>query len=168
MNRNIRLHCAPLALIFLVLLCVGCATPPATMRLYDGPPQSRAATAVLKIQWNHALIQSIDGTNIQKAHSSGLILKEVEVLPGTHTVAVRYWSGNGSVRSTHSIPLTFPAKAGGNYELFAAPIDEGFGTSFGMAFGGTGRWTAWIIDAQTQKVLAGEPRTAALRWYEPK
>jgi len=57
-------------------------------------------------------------------------------------------------------------KAGGVYELHVAPVDEGLGRALAMGVGAKGHWTAWIIDADTKEVLAGEPRTTPSRWYE--
>jgi hypothetical protein len=166
MRMKIQARLAQLTLLFLVLGCAGCATP--HMRLYDGPARASAETAVLKIQWNplgpSARIESINGKSLQKGRVFAVNLKQVELLPGTHTLEVSYFHGPAS--SINNATLTFTCKAGGLYELHAAPIDEGFGRAFSVAVGGRGHWTAWIIDAESQEILAGEPRTTALRWYE--
>jgi len=166
MRRKIQPQFLYLALISLALICAGCTTP--HMRLYDGPSQSGAETAVLKIQWKlfepSARIQSIDGRPVEKGRAFALNLKEVELLPGAHTLEVSYFDGN--IRSTNNATLTFTCKAGGIYELHVAPVDEGFGHALAVGAGGQGHWTAWIIDTDTVEVLAGDSRTAPLRWYE--
>jgi hypothetical protein len=73
---------------------------------------------------------------------------------------------NGGTTSISNIPLAFTCNAGGIYELHVAPIDEGLGGVVSVAAGGQGHWTAWIMDADTKEILAGKPRTTALRWYE--
>jgi hypothetical protein len=155
-----------LGLIFFVLGCAGCTT--ANKRLYEGPPRERAGVAVLKIQWNamgdSARIETIDGKPVEKGRAFALNIREAELLPGGHTLEVSYF--NGGNRSIDNLPLAFTCKAGDVYELHVAPIDEGFGSSIAVAAGGKGHWTAWIMDSDTKKVLAGIPRTTALRWYE--
>jgi hypothetical protein len=155
-----------LALILLALGCAGCTT--ANKRLYEGPPRERAGVAVLKVQWkatgHSARIETIDGKPVEKGRAFALNIKEAELLPGEHTLEVSYF--NGGTRSINNIPLAFTCKAGGVYELRVAPIDEGFGGTLAVAVGGRGHWTAWIIDTDTKEVLAGKPRTSALRWYE--
>jgi len=73
---------------------------------------------------------------------------------------------NGPITSTSNARLSFTCKAGGVYELHVAPVDEGFRGAVAVGAGGKGHWTAWIVDANTNEVLAGEPRTTAVRWYE--
>jgi len=155
-----------LALILLALGCAGCTT--ANKRLYEGPPRERAEVAVLKVQWkatgHSARIETIDDQPVEKGRAFALNIKQAELLPGEHTLEVSYF--NGPTTSINTIPLTFTCKAGGLYELRVAPIDEGFGGAVAVAAGGRGHWTAWIMDADTKEVLAGKPRTTALRWYE--
>lgn len=155
-----------LVLILLTLGCAGCTT--ANKRLYDGPPRDRAEVAVLKVQWNamghSARIETFDGQPVEKGRAFALNIKEAELLPGEHSLEVSYF--NGGTRSINNIPLSFTGKAGSVYQLRVAPIDEGFGGAIGVAAGGQGHWTAWITDADTEEVLAGKPRTTALRWYE--
>jgi len=153
-------------LFVLAIGFTGCTT--SHMRLYDGATRTSAEVAVLKVQWkalhHSARIETIDGKNVEKGRLMSLNIKEAELLPGSHTLAVSYFSGN--VQSSGNISLTFTCKAGGVYELHVAPIDEGFGNSVAVAAGGQGHWTAWIIDAETREILAGNPRTTKLRWYE--
>jgi hypothetical protein len=137
-------------------------------RLYEGPPKGSTEVALLKLQWttsgNYARIESMDGKPVEKGRVFKLNIQEAELLPGQHTLEVSFFSDN--VHSAGSIPLTFTCKAGGVYELHVAPIDEGFGNALAEAAGGHGNWTAWIVDAETNEVLAGIPRTTKLRWYE--
>jgi hypothetical protein len=111
-----------------------------------------------------ARIETIDGKPVEKGRVFALNIKEAELLPGEHTLEVSYF--NGGTESVRNTPLVFTCKAGNVYELHVAPIDEGFGGAVALAAGGRGHWTAWIIDANTKEVLAGQPRTTALRWYE--
>jgi hypothetical protein len=138
------------------------------MRLYQGSPRRSAEVAVLKVQWKllepSARIETIDGTPVEKGRAFAKNIKEAELLPGTHTLEVSYF--NGSIRSINNATLTFTCKAGGIYELHVAPVDEGVGRAFVVAAGGRGHWTAWIIDADTKEVLAGQPRPDSLHWYE--
>jgi hypothetical protein len=161
---RIQYRSTPIALIALALVWSGCATT--QMRLYDGPARESAEVAVLKVQWEvfepSARIKTVDGTPVEKGPAR--IIKEAELLPGTHTLEVGYFYQG--VKSIQNATLTFTAKAGGIYELHVAPVDEGFGKMLGMEFGARGHWTVWIVDADSKEVLAGTPRTKPLRWYE--
>jgi hypothetical protein len=164
--KKIQRRFAPLALMLFVFGCAGCVT--ADKRLYDGPPRERGGIALLKVQWSalgdSARIETIDGKPVEKGRLFALNIKEAELLPGEHTLEVSYFDGN--IRSLSSMPLTFTCKAGALYELHVAPVDEGFKGSLYVAAGGKGYWTAWIVDSDTHEVLAGNPRTTPLRWYE--
>ncbi len=161
MRRKVLARFAQIALVFLTLGWAGCTTPHA--RLYEGPPRRCAEIAVLKVQWKllepSARIETIDGAPVEKGRVFAKNIQEAELLPGMHTLEVSYFNGN--IASINNSRLLFTCKAGGVYELHVAPLDEGFRGALAVGAGGKGHWTAWIIDAETKEVLAGEPRTTA-------
>lgn len=166
MWKNIRVRFAQPVLVFLMMGLVGCTT--AHTRLYEGSPRGHADIALLKIQWSlvepSARIETIDGTPVEKGRAFAKNIQEAELLPGAHALEVSYFYG--STKSIDNSKMTATFKAGGIYELHVAPVDEGFRGALAVGAGGKGHWTAWIIDAGTKVVLAGQPRTTSLRWYE--
>ena len=80
--------------------------------------------------------------------------QEVEVLPGPHTLEVRYVEGDSY--STANAVVSFEARAGGRYRLRAAPARKGFWTARGKgAGGGTDGWVTWLEDEETGAVVGG-------------
>ena len=166
MRKTVQVRFTQIALAFLALGWAGCTTPHA--RLYEGSPRERAEIAVLKVQWTRsgpsARIETIDGRPVEKGRAFAQNIQEAELLPGAHTLEVSYF--NGPITSINNARLSFTCKAGGVYALHVAPVDEGFRGAVTVGAGGKRHWTAWTIDADTKEVLAGEPRTTAVRWYE--
>jgi len=148
---------------FSSLVLTGCATY--HVRWYDGPPRGTNEVALVKAQFEFmgevAQIKSVDGT---KRSETWGYPHEIELLPGEHTIGVGYYAAGAE--STSAIKLTFTCQAGHVYELHVARINEGFSNTVGAALGGSGHYTAWIIDSDTKEVLAGKPRTEPYHWYE--
>jgi hypothetical protein len=79
-------------------------------------------------------------------------------------VSYRDSNDNHSITDAH---ISFIAEAGKVYELCGAPGERSFGQAFSQTlFMQHWYWTVWIIDAKTQKVVAGTPRKTPLHWYE--
>lgn len=80
--------------------------------------------------------------------------EEAELLPGNHVLEVGFSRGNAW--STSHILLKLKAVQWGQYEIRAATVEEGFWSQVGKAaFGGSGEWTAWIVDLRTSVVVSG-------------
>jgi hypothetical protein len=80
--------------------------------------------------------------------------QEVEVLPGAHTIEVRYVEGDSY--STENAVVAFEAQAGHRYRLRAEPGRKGFWTTRGKgATGGTDGWVTWLEDEETGAVVGG-------------
>src|SRR5437899_1436293 len=88
-----------IAIVSIALGCTGCATAGRHVRWYDGPSRNPTEMSVLKVQSEFlqpsAIVYSIDGTSIQK-ENKGLMgnTKDVEFVPGTHTLEVGYFDGS--------------------------------------------------------------------------
>jgi hypothetical protein len=148
-----------------ILLCfslvlTGCNTN--HVRWYEGSPRGTNEVALVKAQFEFlgevAQIKSVDGTQHGGTFWRGYP-HEVELLPGEHTMEVGYF--NSGAESTSAIKLRFTCQAGHIYELHVAKIEKGFSHALNLALGGSGHYTAWIIDSNTKEVLAGIPRTEA-------
>jgi hypothetical protein len=154
-------------LVCLSLVLSGCAST-YHVRWYDGPPRATNEVALVKVQFEFmgevAQVKSIDGTPHGTGKLRGGYPHELELPAGEHTIGVGYYAG--MAESTSAIKLTFTCQAGHVYELHVARINEGFSNTVGVALGGSGHYTAWIIDSDTKEVLAGKPRTEPYHWYE--
>jgi hypothetical protein len=162
-----RIHPALLGAFLLCfsLALTGCASYHA--QTYEGPPRGTNEVALLKAQFEFlgekAQIKSVDETQHVGNDWKGYP-HEIELLPGEHTIEVGYHGG--TAQSTSAIKLKFTCQAGHVYELHVAVVNEGFAHTVGLALGGSGHYTAWIIDSNTKEVLAGIPRTEPYHWYE--
>ena len=150
----------------LAILSTGCASTPKYLRWYDGPPLESQKVAVVKIHqdpWHScALVEAIDGAPIRKAKGPEFNNTEtLELLPGKHQLEVSYLDSNGG-HSISDATIEFTSEEGHSYELFVAPENRTSGQVLGsMFFGGKFHWTAWIIDCESKKVVAGE------KWEQP-
>jgi hypothetical protein len=80
--------------------------------------------------------------------------QEVEVLPGAHTIEVRYVEGDSY--STENAVVAFEAQAGRRYRLRAEPARKGFWSARGKgAAAGTDGWVPWLEDEETGAVVGG-------------
>lgn len=110
---------------------VGCSI---TMKAYTGPdlPDDRVATITTRARHFYSDVQlvAVDG---QRA----LFATKAKVLPGRHTIDVRYVSGGGCGGSETPAALTLDAEAGRVYEISATHTH------------------VWAIDKSTGEVVAG-------------
>lgn len=168
---NIRQLLAISSFTCLALGLTGCATTGAHVVMYDGPQRSTNEVALLKVQQSvlsiSAHVESVDDAPISKGKKHlNSNTKEIEFLPGTHKLEFSYSDSNGGQSIINQV-LTFTCKSGGVYELHVAPFHRSFGKVLTTsAFGGTGAWTGWILDAQSNDVIAGYRPEEPLRWYE--
>ena len=166
MHKRMKSSLLTIMIVCFSLALTGCATT--YVRWYDGPPRNRDEIAVLKAQYEmwgeSAFVKSIDGTPLGKGKLRNANPHEIEFSPGEHTVEASYFTG--LVQGISPIKLTFNGHTGRVCELRVAKVDEGFSGTVRLALGGGGHYTAWIIDSETQEVVAGKPRPEPYRWYE--
>src|SRR5262249_13844206 len=146
-----------------------CGSSPKYVRWYPGPPKGSKEVALLTVQqaFFHASsrVESIDGQPLTRQFYTLNRTREIELLPGSHTLAVAYYEG--SYHSISNLFLSGDFQASQTYNLRAEPIDAGLAHALlTAAFRGKGWWTAWITDTNTQEVVAGVPRLEPRRWYE--
>jgi hypothetical protein len=163
------LRCLPL-LAIMSLLLVGCGTTGKYVRAYQGTPANTNEVALLKVQKGFsftAIVEDVDGTplNQGKWYVSNNT-QELELLPGKHDLEVAYSDSNMG-RSISNAPISFDAEAGKTYELHVAPLERSFGQGLRDQFTSAQfLWTLWILDTETKKVVAGQPRETPIHWYE--
>jgi hypothetical protein len=158
--------------IFLVLAAAvtGCSTTGRHVQWYPGQPLETNQVALLKVQRDfggiNVPVDKINGESItKKLKCYNNTAKEIELLPGQYDLSVCYL--NTDCHSTEDVQLSFTAEAGKIYKLQAASEEMSFGKLVALeAAGGQSTWTAWIVDAATGKVVAGQPREAPFHWYE--
>ena len=164
------------AIRFCVVLMVsffvaGCGTTGRHVQWYAGAPMGTNNVARLKIQRDfggiNLMVDDIDGLPLNHGKwYVGNNTREIELLPGRHYLMVSYDDSNGG-RSMGDARIGFPAEAGKTYQMRGAPEEKSYGTEMRLAFlGGQFVWTLWILDVETGKVVAGEPRLAPFHWYE--
>ena len=159
------------ALAGVLFIATGCKTTGKHIRWYDGPPADTKKVALLKVQksvWTVVLtVDKIDGKSLTKGKSMSNNAREIELLPGQHELWVSY-RDSGDQRSTKDAQIHFTAEMGKSYELLGAPLERSFGKTLAQQLLlQHWYWTIWIVDSETKKVVAGEPRTTPLHWYEP-
>jgi hypothetical protein len=149
----------------------GCGSSPKYVRWYPGPPKGTNEVALLTVQRSFAhassSVESIDGQRLARHFYSLNHTREIELLPGSHTLGVAYYGGSNQSISNRFLSASF--QSGHTYNLRSEPIDAGLAHALLMAAfrcRETGWWTAWITDTTTQEVVAGVPRLEPRRWYE--
>ena len=166
---------SPKILIRLCLLCIvfavlvfstGCAGTPKYLRWYDGPPLESKKVSVLKIDldsWHAAMVDEIDGASIRKSKGPEFNNTEtIELLPGKHQLSVAYMDTHG--HSRFPAILSFKAEEGHLYKLYAASEKRKSAQGLGsILFGGKYYWTAWIIDSESNELVAGAKLEASTR-----
>ena len=159
-----------LLLLIIPFMLAGCSTTGKLVRAYQGAPANTNEIALLKIQRNlsfSATVVSVDGASLNKGDKHIVNnTREIELLPGKHELEVAYADSNQG-RSISNAPISFVAEAGKTYELHVAPLERSFGKGLrDELIGGSYFWTLWIFDAETKKVIAGQPRETPIHWYE--
>ena len=149
--------------LLVLLTIVGCAT----YRAYSGKKLARAEIAVLEVPLTRIVV---DGTTVPMQN-----VNKIELLPGFHRIE---WDFSYPNRYRERMELSFQAEAGGRYRLgekfFAAPHPGGPLGAFLEVLGDTallpislfvpgedptgppeGDYYLWIVDRESQQVLAG-------------
>ena len=109
-----------------ILLLSGCAT----YQTYSGPARPGSDIALLKVMGERGwYVETIDGESGDWSSFPYSIPKWAEILPGDHTVVVRF----GSRQSSNLQTLTLSAKSGHRYDLIpninlGAPFQNGNNT----------------------------------------
>ena len=141
------------AWLALALLLAGC--PGERVRVPGAAAVAEDQVAIVRgvrTYGRAVFINSVDGVALS---GSAMKTQEVELAPGRHALTIGYV--DGYEHSVTDVSLVLDAKAGGRYQAGASGIHEGFWSEFGKSFaGGGGRWTAWIEDAKTSEVVAGQ------------
>ncbi len=145
----------------LVFAVTGCSSTGNPLRCYDGPTRATNEVALLKVERDsfRAFVQRVDDKDINRGKTFiRNTTTEIELLPGTHTLETAYADKHGR-HSVRNAKLSFECENGHEYELCVAPDFETRGTMWRKEiFGGRSGWTAWIIDTQTKKAVAGQAR----------
>jgi hypothetical protein len=170
MNGNIVRLFFLFGMTGVLLVATGCKTTSNYVRWYDGPPVETNKVALLKVQRDISTVtltvDKIDGQSLTTNKFVANVTSKIELMPGQHDLEVSYRDDNDN-RSTTDAQISFNAEAGKTYKLCGAPGERSFGKAFTQTlFMQHWYWELWIIDAETQKVIAGKPRTTPLRWYE--
>ena len=157
-------------LIVMPLMLAGCGTTGRHFQAYQGTPTNTNEVVLLKVQRNisfNAIVETIDGISLKNGKWwVDNNTREIELLPGKHDLEVAYADSNNS-HSISNAPISFVAEPGRAYELHVAPLERSFTKELLTSFpGGHFWWTLWITDAETKKVIAGEPRATPIHWYE--
>ena len=169
MNTNITRLFFLFAMIGVLFVATGCKTN-SYVRWYDGPPVQTNQVALLNVQrdiWTVTLtVDKIDGQPLVTNKFVTNVTSKIELMPGEHDLWVSY-RDSGDNRSTADAQITFFAEMGKAYDLRGAPLERSFGKEFTQTlFFQHWYWTLWIVDAETKKVIAGNPRKTPLHWYE--
>jgi hypothetical protein len=170
MNANIVRLFFLFGVIGVLFVATGCKTTGNYVRRYDGPPAETNKVALLKVQrdiWTVTLtVDKIDGQFLTTNKFVANVTSKIELMPGQHDLEVSYRDAN-DYRSTTDRQISFFAEMGKTYELRGAPLERSFGKAFTQAlFFQHWYWTLWIVDSETQKVVAGNPRETPLHWYD--
>ena len=116
---KIKIHFQILLLGAALGWLAGCA---ATGPAYSGARQPREKVALLSTEPT-VNIQTVDGRRVRPVIFGEVGLKNLEVLPGEHTLVVTYINNDGfdfHVRSTEAITVPFHAQAGHAYVVVAS------------------------------------------------
>lgn len=175
MKRVIKMRLVTIMLAGMALVFIGCSTTGKHVRWYEGAPRDHCDIATLKVRRtlrysSMAFVESIDSKPLNKGNRrTANTTKEIELLPGKHTLEVSYGDANMG-RSLSNVVISFNFQPGRVYELRVAPvapIHPSFGAGLKrILIGERYLWTAWIVDLQTNEVVAGRAREETLHWYE--
>ena len=154
------------ALLVISLLGSGCRTTGKHLNWYQGSQRATNEVALLKLPRNpmsgySLIIDTIDGTNVSKIFTINNTT-QIELLPGKHTIGVFFMAGNW--RSVTDIKISFDCEASHVYGVFVSPTQisrHGMEVKdfLGGIWGGKCLLTAWIVDGNTKKVVAGQRDT---------
>jgi hypothetical protein len=154
---------AALILLGISLLLTGCGTTSEHINWYQGQMRATNEIGLIKF-WRsfpydgpNVFVFSIDGTNISKGFTVNNT-KEVELLPGMHTLGLRFICEfqDDIMSSVSNCLISFNCESGHVYDAYMSPFPTGkeFWNKIGF-WGGRFYLTAWIVDEQTEEVVAG-------------
>jgi hypothetical protein len=154
------------SVIGILCLTTGCQNLSRHIRAYDGPPLATNQIALLKVQWELAHVM-LSVNKVDDKRPKRYFASEIELLPGLHLLEVSYRDSSG-FKSTQDATIGFDAAAGSIYELHGEAFEMTLKQMITKEFVPFShwKWTLWIVDAGTGKVVAGIPRTTPLHWYE--
>ena len=155
-----------IALATLSFLSLGCQNLSRHIRSYNGPPLATNQIALLKVQSSiSGVMLSVD--KIDQQPVKRFFANEIELLPGLHGLEVYYRDSSGA-HSITDAKISFFAEAGLVYELRAEPVEMTLGQEIKKSLVPFSRWrfTLWIVEAGTGKVISGTQRETPLHWYE--
>jgi hypothetical protein len=162
-------------ILLAALLLTGCRTTGEHINWYQGQPRPTNEVSLVKFQRDPlthrtVLIWKVDGTDISKrpdlvdSHETVGInnTTQMELLPGMHTLELAYARDNE--QSIQNIPINLNCQAGHVYDAFVTRIynDKDHPDRFhlfSLKYGfdsETFYLAAWIVDEQTDEVVAGE------------
>jgi hypothetical protein len=146
-----------LVVVASIAALTGCAS---TKRISLASTEPASAAAIVRADWQmlgrKLSVEKIDGLQVRESSWQMPFITEAEIPPGVHTIEVSFNEGN--IKSISNVVLRLDAQPSGTYQIHAAELPEGFWSELGKAFiGGTGRWTAWVVDTNTGQVVAGTP-----------
>ena len=131
--------------ILMLALCTGCVE-----QAYEGSEKSPKAVAIIMtsqtstdgLQSDRATIVAVDGDYFDDSP-----LRQVEVLPGKHTVVIRCWHGSLIIGQNAGIQgrqgsVEFIAQAGREYQVICSTSD--------------GKFVRWITDLTTDEIVGGK------------
>ena len=109
------------ALLWLLLLPL--ATGCATAQMYDGESRPRGEVAVVEGHSGFDPLNplSISFEQVDDVEVTGLFTRDVELLPGAHTLVVDAKFSKGFLTRREERTIKLDAEAGGAYEVFAWP-----------------------------------------------
>lgn len=138
--------------VLLAVAIIGCPARYGVMQIYPGPPLPPEQIAKIGGTFNVGWPFSFDRTKIARPKTiDGTAVTEgdLEVLPGEHTVSVRFeWhpQNSGILVSAEQCFVTFQAEAGHAYVVGGDPsMDQE-------------TWRCWIEDVQSKQRTMGDFR----------
>ena len=167
MANQIHLRVRKAALVAVLLgislLWMGCRTTGEHINWYQGPQRATNEVGLLKlprdlVNGHTVFVHTIDGTNLSKTFTVNNTT-HIELLPGNHTLGL--WFLAGTEQSLSEYKISFNCEAGHVYGAYMSPTQVTQHDLDKMEFlwGGKFPMTAWIVDGQTEQVVAGHRDT---------
>jgi hypothetical protein len=145
---------------------MGCQTTGQHLNWYKGQQLASNQVGLLKLPRNlmcgyAVMARTLDGKQLGHLFVMNNTT-EIELLPGSHTVGLWYFGND--LYSVSEYKITFDCQAGHVYGAFMSPTkvsrhDVDVTIFMGSLIAGRIPLTAWIVDGQTEKVVAGHRDT---------
>jgi len=149
-------------LLGISLLWMGCRTTGEHINWYQGPQRATNEVGLLKlphdlVNGHTVFVHTIDGTNLSKTFTVNNTT-QIELLPGNHTVGLWFLCGNW--HSLSECKISFNCEGGHVYGAYISPTQiSKHAMDVKDFWGGKCLLTAWIVDGQTEQVVAGHRDT---------